>query len=647
MIPIPDIFLTPLNLSLARHLHFAFGMTTAVSSDLGAGFELGGLASGGLGLSGQAGAGLGPATDWTGGAWNAHSLAASSDPATGPASTAPSFRSSWQSVVNTWSGATSGSGDGEEETSVAGSAAEGEGASTPGLAGKTGNAATSANAKAEAGVAQAQHTGSAQNATAGVQSQTGKIPVTARAIQAAIAESASAASDLSVSRESAARESAAKAGHDASAAPSGRVKKKTQHTVSGAQLAAPLAPAPFALPVAALKQTSTLSPASRKVDEALASNQFAGKEAALSDLHGVADRGILSSPSVAVAAAHNTNQSQATQDQTATVGVATAVDEPSSALSEAPLHGVPAARGVPTGEDCSNQVSARENANTVSSTASVASPGGNAAAGAAVASVAGVDHAVTAQTGAHPAAGADLGTAKSAVERSLAGVAAHESIKTDGKGSGAPPVAAFHAASADAASVAVLRTPAAAHVSTTPAANHAQAAPSSATTTAQDTFSALDAGSAPGNPIWTHAGSHHVEAGFRDPDLGWVGVRANLSASGVHATLVPSSADAAQALSGRLAGLDAHLNEQHAQVASLSMASPGDGGMGSGAGQQMQQGTDRNAQGSPQGNLQTRPEGIAARLSNDSGFSSAPQSGSLELLSQAGAMRGTRISVVA
>lgn len=657
MVPIPDIFLTPLNLSLARHLHIASGMTTAVSSDLGAGFELGGQASGGRLLSGQAGSGLGPIAAWTGGTWSANpASAASDDPAAGSASTAPSFRSSWQSAVNACinacSGATDGSGDGAEEKVVAGSAAEGGSTSTPILAGRTGKtslSATPATAKVQVSVAQAQQTVSAQNATAGVQPQAVKIPVAARPVQDAMAESASTASDSSV-----ARESAAKTGHAASADPSGRPKKKTQHAASGALFTAAIVPAPFALPTAALKQTSTLSLAGRKGQEAFESNQLSGRESILSDSKGVTEAGIPSCSTAIAATArgangtpallgHNTDQSPVAQNQTAAEGGATSLDGPSIALSEAPLHGALAARVIPAGEGRSIQPAAGVNANTVSSTVPASGPANNAASGAAVS----IDHAaLSSQTSTHPAAAAPQETAKPVVERSVARPATHNSTKTDGKASGAAPVTAFHTPSADTAAVAALRTPAAAHVSADSTANHAQAA-SSATTSARDAFSALDAGSSPGNPMWTHAGSHHAEAGFRDPDLGWVGVRADLSAGGIHATLVPSSADAAQVLSGHLAGLDTHLAEQHAQVASLAMASPGDSGMGSGSGQQMQQGADRNTQGSPQGNLQARSEGIAPRRSSVSDFSSAPQSGSHEALSHAGAMRGTRISVVA
>ncbi len=652
MLPIPDIFLTALSLSLARHLHLASCMTTSVSSDLRTGSELGGQASsergfGGLTFAGQTGSGWDSTTTWNGGAWSAHPLsAASDDPAAGSASTAPSFRSSWQSAVGTWSGTGNGSGDGEEEKVIAEGAADGTGASAPGLAGKTGKAALSATpaaARVQPGVARAQQTDSTQSAAAGVPSQTGKAPVTARAVQAAITRSAETTSDLSVLRES-----ADKADHTASTVASGRSKKKTRHAVTGAPLPLAVMPMSIAVPISASRQTSALSLPGRKGQEAIESSQLSGAEAMLNGPKGVAESGISATPTAIAAAGqdtngtpalfrHNTSRSQATQNQTAPEGVAISVDEPSIALSEVPLQGAPVARGALSGEDLSNPAAAVVRSRMLSSVASAAGPAGNAVTGAGV----GVDRPMT-QANTHTASGTVSDPARSEAEQSVLHAAPRDLTRV----SGAPPVARFHAPSSDISLVAPLPTSAAVHVSAAPAVHHAQAV-SSATTSAQDTFSALDAGSLPGNPIWTQAGSRHAEAGFRDPDLGWVGVRADLSASGVHATLVPSSADAAQALSGHIAGLDAHLTEQHAQIASLSMASPGDGGIGSGAGQQMQQNADRNTQGNPQENLQTRSEGVIHRPSSASRFSPAPQSESPDASSQGGAMRGTRISVMA
>jgi hypothetical protein len=116
----------------------------------------------------------------------------------------------------------------------------------------------------------------------------------------------------------------------------------------------------------------------------------------------------------------------------------------------------------------------------------------------------------------------------------------------------------------------------------------------------RETFATLDAGEATGKPTWIHAGAHQAEAGYQDPTLGWVSVRADSSGGGVHAELVPGSADAAQALGGHMAGLSAYLAEHHTPVETLTLSSPQGGwttgaGSGQGAGQGMQQGAGQQA----------------------------------------------------
>jgi len=117
----------------------------------------------------------------------------------------------------------------------------------------------------------------------------------------------------------------------------------------------------------------------------------------------------------------------------------------------------------------------------------------------------------------------------------------------------------------------------------------------SATTTgtgARETFAALDAESAPGKPAWVHAGAQQAEAGFNDPVLGWVGIRADLGSGGVHAAVVPGSASAAETLGGHLAGLNAYLADQHTSVGTVTLAAPQGGWTGSeqGTGQSAHQG---------------------------------------------------------
>jgi len=109
-----------------------------------------------------------------------------------------------------------------------------------------------------------------------------------------------------------------------------------------------------------------------------------------------------------------------------------------------------------------------------------------------------------------------------------------------------------------------------------------------------ETFAALDSTGNKGAPTWTHVSAHQAEAGFHDPSLGWVAVRALADAKGIHAALVPGSADAAQSLGTHLAGLHAYLTEQHTSVATLTLAAQGSQwagqGMGQGSGQNTRQG---------------------------------------------------------
>ncbi len=163
----------------------------------------------------------------------------------------------------------------------------------------------------------------------------------------------------------------------------------------------------------------------------------------------------------------------------------------------------------------------------------------------------------------------------------------------------------------------------------------------------EETFTALDGGTSLGSPTWIHAGGQHAEAGFRDPALGWVGVRADLGAGGIHATLVPNSADAAQALNGHLAGLSAHLTEQQASLASLSMASPSDNGIENSMGQRMQQGAQGDPQSSASEESQTRSHENTPPAFTTSNLVTAAPGAVPETMTYTGELRGTRISVMA
>lgn len=165
----------------------------------------------------------------------------------------------------------------------------------------------------------------------------------------------------------------------------------------------------------------------------------------------------------------------------------------------------------------------------------------------------------------------------------------------------------FTAAAGDAALIG--RDSASAQTQSNPTSGHS---PSASEAPLRETFAALDADVAPGAPTWTHANPQQAEAGFQDPALGWIGVRADRNGGGVHVALVPGSAEAAQELGTHIDGLNAYLTAQRTPVESLAMAAPeggasnhgtqqgGDHGRGQGAEQGMrqggQQGSGQNAE---------------------------------------------------
>jgi hypothetical protein len=85
-----------------------------------------------------------------------------------------------------------------------------------------------------------------------------------------------------------------------------------------------------------------------------------------------------------------------------------------------------------------------------------------------------------------------------------------------------------------------------------------------------ETFAALDSG-APAPSAWRHLGTREAEAGYQDPTLGWVGVRAELNAGAIHATVSAATFEAAQVLGGHLSGLNSYLAENSTPVESLTL----------------------------------------------------------------------------
>lgn len=101
-----------------------------------------------------------------------------------------------------------------------------------------------------------------------------------------------------------------------------------------------------------------------------------------------------------------------------------------------------------------------------------------------------------------------------------------------------------------------------------------------------EVFAALDAQSAP-IANWVHADARHAEAGYLDPALGWVAVRAETSGAAVHASIVPSSADAAQVLGSHMPALSAYMAEHPTAATQVTMAAPEMGTAAQGSNRQM------------------------------------------------------------
>jgi hypothetical protein len=141
-------------------------------------------------------------------------------------------------------------------------------------------------------------------------------------------------------------------------------------------------------------------------------------------------------------------------------------------------------------------------------------------------------------------------------------------------------------------------------------------------TTVHQTFAALDAEHGAAISKWVHAGKNTAEAGFEDPVLGWVGVRAQAGPSGgVHATVVPISADAAQSLGAHLSGLSSYLSEHRTSVETVTMSAPdnnsGQHSMGQRGGNPSRHESDQNGIPHSAGNTDSaRPQSAVAMESN-------------------------------
>jgi hypothetical protein len=116
---------------------------------------------------------------------------------------------------------------------------------------------------------------------------------------------------------------------------------------------------------------------------------------------------------------------------------------------------------------------------------------------------------------------------------------------------------------------------------------------------AAEPSSAIDATASQPASRWTVTGAHRVEAGFDDPSLGWVAVRAQSSAGTIHAAVVPSSVEAAEVLGGHLVGLNAHMATERIPMSEVSLSAP-DGGNAQSAAQGNGQGHEQGGRKDPQ-----------------------------------------------
>lgn len=109
----------------------------------------------------------------------------------------------------------------------------------------------------------------------------------------------------------------------------------------------------------------------------------------------------------------------------------------------------------------------------------------------------------------------------------------------------------------------------------------------------EDSIEVLDRAVGPNALHWISAGGHRAEAGFRDPSLGWINVRAELGPRGIDVAVVPTCSSAGQVLGSHVELLGAHLEAQGMHVHSVTLTTQ-DSRLeaGTGGGSQQQHGGD-------------------------------------------------------
>jgi hypothetical protein len=648
--------------------------------DLGAELEAGGQAGKGQSLLAGARPGRELSTNWL--------KPASGNLATGLASEAPSFRSSWQAQVNAWRGVSRGTNGvesqdaSEAETADATSGALISRAANPG---KISPSAQESNSSLPSSSLSSSGVVTKQNVSIPAASQKESWSDTGRsvAVENPVTQIASAGSTDATATERQAPATRSRAGsavpplHQENTAPATSVGPQPVVPVIETPIQPPVAPAQLEIP--ALAQSAEAISASEpdfapsnwhstqfsepaqlsRPEESSAPAQLSGPRLSDTEENANAAIGKLASdnpgsdttapvrtqatrsgPSIIP---HNAAPSQATH-QTAASSLRDADEStgsrPLTSLSSPEARSAESWREPSTAHTAASNESLSGQSAESSSTVRVNHPATVENIAPSAASLVTVPAAV--QASANPVPEVSKQFTDRATPRATNRDAAGEST------AGATQISAAQPIAADAAAPSGLRIPGAPQ-GPTASAPHDQpvASAASAASPTQNTFSALDAGPSPSTPAWTHAGSLHAEAGFRDPALGWVSVRADLNGGGIHATLVPSSAEAAQALNGHLAGLSTHLVEQQSPVASLTMASPSESGMENGMGQRMQQGAEGNPQGSTPQETQAGSQGKAPPASSTSVLDAPAQTGILDSFTHSGDLRGTHISVMA
>jgi hypothetical protein len=593
---------------------------------------------------------------------------ASGNLATGLASGTPSFRASWQSQVNAWRGISRGTNGVESEDANEASAANSTSAAPRSRAAN--QEQTSASAQAASANLQSANTTTQQSVSTILTgqkmnwSQTGRF---AWDVEQNAGDQATSAENIGAAAIE--RPGTTNRKRVDSASQKTNEEKPAPTTTTGTQTIAPKIEAPIQIPIppdqsqilkpALTAETTPASEASLEFlrwssEQSSGSAQLSGApetagaaaDLVVSDAFGSGiTTGLLKQPMHAGPAYTLRNGTQGVTIHETAAPSSDGADEAAGsrqttaqvslvARSEEPLHEQLTTRSSVTNENLSSQSLPTATANDLTHSASVENAAPSSTTLAAVSNVA--------------QASADAAQDNSARMTDRTMLRAANRNATGEPALNTTPVAAAQSAVVEAAASSELRNPGATHISTELAPDHQQVAaahPDAASV--RDTFSALDSGNPPDTPAWTRVGSQHAEAGFRDPALGWVGVRADLNGGGIHATLVPSSAEAAQTLNGHLAGLSTHLVQQQTPVASLTMALPGESGIESGMGQRMQQSAEGNPQQGAPGESQSGLEENAPTAASTSILTTSSQSSTRDSFTHNAESCGTHISVMA